>query len=837
MPAPAGLYLHWKLPGELTGLADLALDLRWTWHHGSDVLWRTIDNECWDATHNAWLVLNSVSGKQLLTLSEDPDFIALLTAQLAAYDEFCQSATWFGEAYPEALKGQVAYFCMEYGLAACLPLYSGGLGVLAGDALKAASDLGVPVIAVGLLYQQGYFRQEVNTDGEQVEFYPYNDPTMLPLMPLRDDQEEWVRVAVDLPGRSVRLRVWIARIGRCRLLLLDSNDPRNEPKDRGITSELYSGDSEKRLQQEMVLGLGGWRLLQRMGVQPSVVHINEGHCAFALLEQIRALCNATGMGFEAARLATRAGNLFTTHTSVASGFDLFPVKLISLYFSDYLREVGLDLNDFLQLGQAGGRFSDDFNMSYLAIRLSGRLNAVSRVHQEVSRHIFSDLFPQWPLNDIPVDYVTNGIHTPSWDSPEADAIWTESCGKSRWCGSLEKICLPSVTISDERLWQMRSKQRHRMIRFLRERLHIQHCEHGNGTNTEASCGLLLDNEALTLGFARRFTDYKRPDLLLRHESRLLRLLNDRDRPLQVVMAGKAHPNDLHGKAIIRRWKQFIKRSDMHGRVVFIDDYDLDVAIELIQGVDVWLNTPRHPWEACGTSGMKVLVNGGLNLSQFDGWWAEAWRPEVGWAIRRDASLSRLSNSSEYDEEDASELFTLLEQEVIPGFYDVDSSGLPRRWLAMIRNSMETLTPLYSANRMVREYTEQFYIPMEKRHRERSAQHAQSLALQLQQLQKQWSLLRFGLMDCVEHGDHLDVSVQVYLDELDPGMLKLELVADESEYGGRVVEEMRGEPAMSGSYLFRCRVPIRPLEHYTPRLVMGDRRLNLPLEDPRILWRS
>ncbi|MEQ9547673.1 MAG: alpha-glucan family phosphorylase [Marinobacter sp.] len=837
MAEPAGLYLHWKLPGELTGLADLALDIRWTWHHGSDVLWRTIDQECWDATHNAWFVLNSVPGKQLQTLASDPDFIALLTAQLAAYNEFHQSATWFGEAYPETLKGQVAYFCMEYGLAACLPLYSGGLGVLAGDSLKAASDLGVPVIAVGLLYQQGYFRQEINAEGEQVEFYPYNDPTMLPLVPLRDDQEEWVRVVVDLPGRSVRLRVWIARIGRCRLLLLDSNDPRNEPKDRGITSELYSGDAEKRLQQEMMLGLGGWRLLQRMGVEPSVVHINEGHCAFALLEQIRALCKSTGMSFEAARLATRARNLFTTHTSVASGFDLFPAKLISQYFSDYLSEAGLDLNNFLELGQADGRASDDFNMSYLAIRLSGRLNAVSRIHREVSRHIFSNLFPHWPLNDIPVEYVTNGIHTPSWDSPEADAIWTEACGKNRWCGALEKICIPSVTISDERLWQMRSKQRHRLIRFLRERLHTQHCEQGNRTNAEASCGLLLDNEALTLGFARRFTDYKRPDLLLKDEPRLLRLLNDRDRPLQVVMAGKAHPNDQHGKALIQRWKQFIKHSDMQGRVVFIDDYDLDVATQLIQGVDVWLNTPRHPWEACGTSGMKVLVNGGLNLSQFDGWWAEAWRPEVGWAIRRDASLSRLSNSPEYDEEDATELFTLLEQQVIPHFYDFDSSGLPRKWLAMIRSSMETLTPLYSANRMIREYTEQFYIPMEQRHRERSVQQAQSLANELHHLQKHWPLLRFGLMDCVEHENDLEVSVQVYLDDLEPGVLKLELVADESEYGGRVVEEMVGEPAMSGSYLYRCRVPIRPLEHYTPRLVIGDRRLNLPLEDPRILWRS
>ncbi|MGM0767640.1 MAG: alpha-glucan family phosphorylase [Pseudomonadota bacterium] len=840
MPASAGLYLHRKLPGELAGLASLALDLRWTWHHGSDVLWRTMDRECWDATHNAWLVLNSVSGKQLMRLAADPDFITLLAEQLAAYEEFCQSSTWFGQTYPDTLTGSVAYFCMEYGLTECLPLYSGGLGVLAGDTLKAASDLGVPVIAVGLLYQQGYFRQEINTDGEQLEFYPYNDPTMLPLMPLRDDQEQWVRVAVELPGRSVRLRVWAARVGRCRLLLLDSNDPRNEPKDRGITSELYSGDAEKRLQQELVLGLGGWRLLQRMGIQPAVVHINEGHCAFALVERIRALCSTSGMTFDAARMATRASNLFTTHTSVASGFDLFPLKLLSLYLSDYLKEAGLDLNAFLQLGQAEGRAADDFNMSYLAIRLSGRLNAVSRIHREVSRHIFGQLFPRWPLKDIPVEYVTNGVHTPSWDSPEADALWTEACGKNRWCGALEQTLIPFGTISDERLWQMRSTQRHRMIRFVRARLHGQHCEHGNGTNVEAACGLLLDSEALTLGFARRFTDYKRPDLLLMDEQRLLRLLGDRDRPLQIVLAGKAHPNDARGKAILKRWKQFIKRADVQGRVVFIDDYDLGVATELIQGVDVWLNTPRHPWEACGTSGMKVLVNGGLNLSQFDGWWAEAWRPEVGWAIREDATFSHLSSTPEYDQEDASELYTLLEQQVIPRFYDCDTGGLPRTWLAMVRTSMETLTPLYSANRMMREYTERFYIPMEKRQHQRSRELAESLSRQQQQIHEHWPLLRFGPMESKEQGDGVEISIQVYLDGLEPELLKLEVVAETSENGDRVVVEMRQEGALTGSprsFIFRCRAPLRPPEHYTPRLVMGDRRLNLPLEDPGILWRS
>lgn len=659
-------------------------------------------------------------------------------------------------------------------------------------------------------------------------------------MPLRDDQEEWVRIAVDLPGRSVRLRVWIGRIGRCRLLLLDSNDPRNEPKDRGITSELYSGDPEKRLQQELVLGIGGWRLLQHMGIQPSVVHINEGHCAFALMERIRALCSTSDLSFDAARAATRTGNLFTTHTSVSSGFDLFPTRLIDQYLSGYLKDMALDVNTFLQLGQRAGHPHDDFNMSYLAVRLSGRINGVSRIHREVSRHIFSELFPRWPLKDIPVEYVTNGVHTPSWDSPEADALWTTACGKDRWYGNLEQTRVPFSTISDDNLWAMRATQRHRLIRFLRARLHSQHCEHGNGSNVDAACGLLLDTDALTLGFARRFTDYKRPDLLLTDEPRLLKLLHDRDRPLQIVLAGKAHPHDSRGKAIIKRWKQFIKRRDVQGRVVFIDDYDIGVATELIQGVDVWVNTPRHPWEVCGTSGMKVLVNGGLNLSQFDGWWAEAWRPEVGWAIREDATFSQLSSSAEHDGEDAAELFTLLEQQVVPRFYDCNPSGLPKQWLAMIRASMETLTPLYSANRMVREYTERFYLPMEAKSHERPPEIARELVQQQRLLQEHWPLLRFGTLEVSEQADGLEVSLNVYLNGLDPALVKVELVADAWEKNGRAVIGMRREAALSGStrsYVFRCRAPARPLEHYTPRLVMGDRRLNLPLEDPHILWRS
>ena len=615
-----------QLPEALNGLFTLALDLRWSWHHGSDVLWRTLDQETWDSTRNAWLVLNSASGERLDELSRDPEFLARYREQMDAHERFVRADTWYSEQCRDELDRGIAFFCMEYGLSESLPLYSGGLGILAGDYLKAASDLGVPVTAVGLLYQQGYFRQAISTDGEQLEFYPYNDPTMLPVSPLRDEDDQWLRVIVPLPGRDVRLRAWVGQVGHCELLLLDSNDPRNEPGDRGITSELYSGDPEKRLQQEMVLGIGGWRLLRALGRDPVACHINEGHCALALLERAFGWARDNERDFDTARMATRATNLFTTHTSVAAGFDRFPRRLVRLYLSPWLAGQDLTVDQLMDLGTHN---SDQdatgdplLNMAWLALNMSGRVNGVSRIHRKVSQTILQDFFPRWPADDIPVEYVTNGIHTPSWDSAESDELWTRACGKDRWRRPMDASC-PMSGISDQDLWDMRLAQRKRLIQYLRRRLASQHCEHNPGNDPAAACGLLLDNETLTLGFARRFTDYKRPNLLLTDPDRLLSLLNHRDKPVQIVLAGKAHPYDKSGKELIRRWKQFSRKPEAEGKVVFIEDYDLGVANQLVQGVDVWLNTPRHPWEACGTSGMKVLVNGGLNLSQFDGWWAEA----------------------------------------------------------------------------------------------------------------------------------------------------------------------------------------------------------------------
>lgn len=829
------------LPEPLIGLFQLALDLRWTWHHGSDELWRALDEETWETTHNAWLVLNSVSGERLEDLAEDPQFQQRYREQIAAHNEFRDASTWYSDDCPGDLGRGIAYFCMEYGISESLPLYSGGLGVLAGDYLKAASDLGIPVTAVGLLYQQGYFRQAISTDGEQLEFYPYNDPTMLPVSPLRDEDGQWVRVVVPFPGRHVRLRAWKAQVGRCALLLLDSNDPRNEPGDRGITSELYTGDPEKRLQQEMVLGIGGWRLLEQMDIQPAVCHLNEGHCALALIERAFSWQQEHMADFHTARVATRATNLFTTHTSVASGFDHFSRDLLGIYLAPWLELHELTIEQLIKLGSVSVSDSDagapHLNMALLALNMCGRINGVSRIHQKVSQTIFQPFFNRWPAEDIPAEFVTNGVHTPSWDSPESDAVWTRACGQDRWRRPLQMSC-PMTHIPDEELWEMRRLQRNRLVNYLRRRLASQHCEQNPANNHAASCGLLLDNETLTLGFARRFTEYKRPDLLLKDQERLLGLLASRDRPLQIVLAGKAHPYDQRGKDLIRQWKAFCRRPDVEGKVVFIEDYDLGVASQLIQGVDVWLNCPRHPWEACGTSGMKVLVNGGLNLSQYDGWWAEAWSDAVGWAIRPGATFAELGRSREHDLSDARELFDLLENDVIPSFYDVDEQGLPRTWLQRIRASMDSLTATYSANRMVREYVEGFYLPMVEQGKQRSARTAAEIVAEHAEIARYWPKLRFSTFNVAESEGNQTYTVEVYLDGIDETRITVELVAEASEYGPRIVTEMPERRPLAGSahsYLYECTVPSRPQGHYTPRLRVRDERLNLPLENPAVLW--
>ncbi len=831
-------YAARALPQTLQGLATLASDLLWSWHHAGDELWRRVDPGLWEATRNPWLILETVSERRLSELAGDPDFLEILNAQLAAREDHLGAATWFEGVRPQGFDGAVAYFSMEFGLSESLPIYSGGLGVLAGDHLKTACDLGVPVFGIGLLYQQGYFRQALDPDGDQLEFFPYNDPTMMPVVPLRDADGEWVRVRVELPGRTLWLRAWQVMVGRRRLYLLDSNDPRNTPGDRGITSALYGGGSELRLQQEIVLGIGGWRLVDTLGLDCPVCHLNEGHAAFAILERARAFVERNpGLDFEVALFCTRGGNLFTTHTPVAAGFDRFDPGLFARYFRDYAAALGTDLDAVLALGRADpGDRAEPFNMAYLAVRGSAAVNAVSRLHGAVSRRIFEPLFPRRPLVEVPVGHVTNGVHVPSWDSAAADDLWTRACGKGRWLGALETLESDLRAVPDEDLWAFRGAARRRLVERLRLRVAAQRGLEGAGGAAVRACAELFDPDALTLGFARRFATYKRPNLLLKDPERLARLLGRRDRPVQLVIAGKAHPRDAEGKAMIREWAAFVRRPDVQGRVVFVSDYDLALAEELVQGVDVWINTPRRPWEASGTSGMKVLVNGGLNLSELDGWWAEAYAPEVGWAL---GDGREHDDDPAWDWEECRALYRILEEEVVPAFYERDAHGVPRAWVARVRESMARLTPQFSTNRMLREYTETYYLPLIRRCRRRAADGGavgRALAQWRVSVARHWPALRFGNVAVETGGDGHRFAVQVYLDELDPDAVRVELYADGEPPVVRVLARGEALAGAANAYVFTGTAPAdREAADYTPRLVPYHPEAVLPLEAPAVLW--
>ncbi len=832
-------YLPRTLPEPLLGLATLALDLRWSWNHGADALWRQVAPKLWEAAANPWLILETVSDQRLETLAVDGDFLKKLQQQLALREAHFGEKSWFSECCNGRFSGHIAYFSMEFGICESLPIYSGGLGVLAGDYLKTACDLNIPLIGVGLLYQQGYFRQALNPEGEQIEFYPYNDPTMLPVVPLRDDNGEWVRITLQLPGRLLRLRTWRGQVGRRTLLLLDSNDPLNDPGDRGITSELYGGSEEVRLQQEMVLGIGGWRLLEVLGIDCPVCHLNEGHAAFAIFERARQFMQRSGHSFQVALRATRVGNLFTTHTPVSAGFDHFTTELFSLYFRELAVELGVELDELLALGRLCAEDnSEPFNMAYLAIRGAGAVNGVSRLHGEVSRQIFQPLFPQWPQAEVPVGHVTNGIHVPSWDSAAADALWTNACGKSRWRGTLDSVEADLRRLPDEKLWRFRTEGRRQLITYLRKRLVRQHCGRGAAQARIQACNELLDPDALTLGFARRFAEYKRPNLLLHNPQRLVRLLSNRNRPVQLVIAGKAHPKDEVGREMLRQWQDFLNNSGVHDCVVFVEDYDLGVAAKLTQGVDLWINTPRRPWEACGTSGMKVLVNGGLNLSELDGWWAEAYAPKLGWAL---GDGQEHNDVARWDAEEAEQLYRLLEEQVIPCFYRRNEQGMPVDWVERMRESMGGLTVQYSSNRMLREYTEAYYLPLAAAYQQRSVNPDIALALETwhSELKLHWQRIHFGNISVREAAGGYHFEVQLYLDDMPVESVAVELYADPVAEGEAVHQPLLRGAMLAGTanaWLYTGTVTAdRPFSHYTPRVIPAHPQAMIPLEANAILW--
>jgi len=822
-------------------LTDLALNMRWSFNRSADRLWEQLDPELWELTHNPWVVLQTVSREKLQGVTADPRFQTLLADLHREKTADEKSEAWFQKAHPRSGISTIAYFSMEFMLSEALPIYSGGLGNVAGDQLKAASNLGVPVTGVSLLYQQGYFRQEIDAQGHQQALYPFNDPGQLPIRPVRTPNGEWLRLVLPLPGFKLWIRVWQVQVGRAKLYLLDTNDPANPPTYRGITTELYGGGPELRLKQELVLGIGGWRLLRALGLRPEVCHLNEGHAAFAVLERARCHMEDNSQPFDLALTITRAGNLFTTHTPVEAGFDRFAPSLIEPYLRKYAEEhLSISFEELLALGRRDGQDSSEpFNMAYLAIRGSDAINGVSKLHGQVSRRIFQPLFPRWPETEVPVTHVTNGVHMPTWDSAAADRLWESACSKDRWRGTLANMVKDVRAVSDDDLWQLRADSRNILVEYIRRLYVLQLAGRGASSEDLAQAGLILDNNILTLGFARRFAPYKRPNLLLHDPARFLNILNNRERPVQIVLAGKAHPQDAEGQDMIRQWFEFARRPEARSRVVFLSDYNMLMAEHLVQGVDVWVNTPRRPWEASGTSGMKVLVNGGLNLSELDGWWAEAYSPELGWAI---GDGLEHGDDPSWDATEAETLYSVLEREIVPEFYACDERGIPRRWVARMRESMARLTPTFSTNRAVRQYTDDHYLSAADAFRQRAENRgllgADLVAWQAE-LAKHWPALRFGSATVQQQGEQYLFQVQVFVGDIDRDAVRVELYAEAQKDAVAITQPMnRGERLVGAesAFTYTAFVPTtRPAADYTPRLIPQHAGAFVPLEAPFILW--
>jgi len=817
-------------------LTELALNLRWTWNHAADELWKRLDAELWQDTQNPWVILQTVSRDTLTAALAEPEFRGRLDKICKQDARSYQADAWFQKKHPSGTPMTVAYFSMEFMLSEALPIYSGGLGQVAGDQMKAASDLGVPVVGIGLLYGQGYFRQDFDSEGRQQVLYPVNDPGQLPIRPLRQQNGEWLRLPIKLPASTLWLRCWEVSVGRSKLYLLDTNDFANTAAQRGICSQLYGGDAEMRLRQELVLGIGGWRLLQAIGLKPEVCHLNEGHAAFAVLERARTYMNDHKVPFNVALSVTRAGNLFTTHTAVTAGFDRFSPELIRKYLTHYAQdELGLPMDDLLAMGREDPLDSSEpFNMAYLAVHGSGQVSGVSKLHGQVSRQIFQPLFPRWPQVEVPVGSVTNGVHVPTWDSDGADALWTTACGKDRWRGEEpDEARIRQVT--DQALWDMRTRGRTALIANTRERYARQLAGEGPARTMD---GVLAEG-ALTLAFARRFATYKRPNLLLHDPERLVRLLTNCERPVQLILAGKAHPQDLPGQALVKQWNDFIRRDDVSAHVIFLSDYDMRLAQELVEGVDLWINTPRRPWEACGTSGMKILVNGGLNLSELDGWWAEAYTPEVGWAI---GDGKEHGEDPSTDAAEAEAMYWLLEQEIIPQFYERTEAGLPARWLACVRESMARLTPAFSASRAIREYTEDHYLPAASAYAARARDESR-LGIELVKWQDRlshcWRSLQFGQLTAEMEEGRQRFRIAVFLGDLPTDSVRIELFANSEDDATPEIHLMSLHAAGSaapGYLTFEVELAAtRTANDYTVRAIPQHGNAFIPLEANAICW--
>ncbi len=699
-----------NLPERLAPLMEIALNCWWTWTPEALYLFQDMDRDVWERTrHNPVALLGTIEQPRLEQLERDEIFLARMEGVKSELDRYLKAQTWYKKVRQDEDKGSIAYFSAEFGIHESLPLYSGGLGILAGDHMKSASDLGLPLFGVGLLYKHGYFKQYLNPDGWQLETYPSNDFYNMPLTPLKNESGESIMVQVQLADRIVHLKVWSLAVGRIKIYMLDTDVPLNSRADRQITSYLYGGNLETRLQQEIVLGMGGIKVLKALNQMPTVCHMNEGHSAFMAIERLLQLIRHEGLGYDEALEAVRATSVFTTHTPVPAGIDRFPPDLIRRYFSNIANELGIGIERFLDLGRIyPGNTSEDFCMAVLAIKMASQTNGVSKLHGEVSRKMWADIWPQIPKHEVPITHITNGIHTLGWLSSEMSRLYQRYLG-SRWIDepANHAIWKRVEHIPAFELWRSRERLRERLISFARSRLKEQLEAKGAPKYQLKVADEVLDPEALTIGFARRFATYKRATLLFKDVERLKTILTNDERPVQIIFSGKAHPQDKYGKELIHTVVQMANTPEFRMHVVFIENYDIEVARYLVQGVDVWLNTPRRPMEASGTSGMKVPANGGLNLSILDGWWVEGYNGENGWAI---GAGEEYEDHEYQDEVESRLLYELLENTVVPLFYTRSTHNIPHGWVEMMKKSILSLCPYFNTNRMVEEYSKRFYLP-------------------------------------------------------------------------------------------------------------------------------
>lgn len=772
------IYIESTLPKALAPLSTIAHNIWWTWNKDAIDLFHSIDSEALKAVnYNAVALLDQLSLAKIQHLAADKDFLARLKKVEKAYHDYTS-------AKPDPKQQQVAYFSMEYGLHISLRLYSGGLGVLAGDYLKEASDENVNLVAMGLLYRYGYFNQTLSLGGDQIHNYPPQEFTKMPIEPVRNAQGDWLKVGVNLPGRTVWAKVWLLKVGRIALYMLDTDIEENNWEDRALTHQLYSGDNEHRLKQEILLGIGGVHALEAMGYRPDIYHLNEGHAAFLSLERLKRLIHHEKMSYPQAVEVVRASSLFTTHTPVPAGHDHFPEHYMRAYLYGYAADLGISWHEFMALGRVNADAAEEtFNMSHLAIRLSQEVNGVSKLHGEVSQKMFTKLFPGYTAEELHIGYVTNSVHYPTWISNEWHALYEKHFGKAFLRDQANHTHWRKIhKVSDAEVMSVRKVLKKRLLDYVKEKIKTDLTRRGQSPRATFEVINGIREDALVIGFARRFATYKRAHLLFTNLDRLRQIVNNTDKPVIFLFAGKAHPADNGGQDLIRHIIEVSKRNDFAGKVIFLEDYNMEMAKLLVQGVDIWLNTPTRPLEASGTSGMKAAMNGVVNFSVLDGWWAEGYRPDAGWAL----SLERTYQDQQLQNElDAENIYNILETDIIPTYFDFNSEGISPRWVSYVKNIIAEVAPVFTMQRMLHHYYERFYNKLFASINQLRADHfqpAKVLADWKQHVQQHWDKIYVENVDVFDTynrplpvGEAMPAKITVHLGALAAEFIGVELV--------------------------------------------------------------